>query len=119
MLPIDTASKLPNTASLALPEPSLNELQTIDLVRPPSPDGRQLVHLGCGVTNERLRRFCVKHGKVTMPMNVIVVEITICGSNAPICHGVGAKNKTLGDIVRKVEYVDANGELQSVNDPAH
>lgn len=118
-LPVDTASKLPNTAALPLPESSPNELQTIELVGPPSDDGKQLVRLGCGVTNERLRRFCVTHGKVTMPMNVIMVEITIGGSNAPICHGAGASNKTLSDLVRKIDYVDANGERQSVSDPAH
>lgn len=39
------------------------------------------------------------------------------GSNAPICHGAGIKSKSLSDLVRKIEYVDANGNTQSIDDP--
>ena len=42
---------------------------------------------------------------------------TIGGVNAPICHGAGAGKGTVSDYVRRIEYVDANGNLQSVSDP--
>lgn len=45
-------------------------------------------------------------------------RITLGGSNAPICHGGGIKHKTLSDLVREIEYVDANGVHRSVSDPA-
>ena len=58
-----------------------------------------------------------KHGrKYTIPLNVIMSEITFGGSNAPICHGAGLRNKTLSDLVYEIEFVNANGELQKVND---
>jgi hypothetical protein len=38
--------------------------------------------------------------------------------NGPICHGSGHGHKTTSDLVRKVEYVDANGVHQTVSDPA-
>ena len=44
---------------------------------------------------------------------------TYGGSNAPICHGAGAGHQTISDYVRRIEYVDANGNLQTVSDPAH
>ena len=44
---------------------------------------------------------------------------TYGGSNAPICHGAGARHQTISDYVRRIEYVDANGTLQSVSDPTH
>lgn len=45
--------------------------------------------------------------------------MTIGGTNGPICHGAGRKHPTLSDLVRKVEYVDCNGDLRVVEDPAH
>jgi hypothetical protein len=54
----------------------------------------------------------------TVPLNVIMVEITWGGSNAPICHGAGWKHRTLSDLVVAVEFVNARGELQVVDDPA-
>lgn len=46
-------------------------------------------------------------------------RVTIGGVNGPICHGAGARHKTISDYVRAVEYVDANGELQTITDPGH
>lgn len=46
-----------------------------------------------------------------------MVEVTFGGTNAPICHGAGLSSSTLSDLVVQVDYVDANGELQSVVDP--
>ena len=42
-----------------------------------------------------------------------MVEITAGGANAPICHGAGRQHQTLSDLVRKIEYVDADGDLRS------
>ena len=81
--------------------------------------GNTLVRVGAAVTNERLRRWCVKNKKVTLPINVIMVEITLGGSNAPICHGSGRRHQTLSDLVRAIEYVDANGVLRTVSKSEH
>lgn len=77
-----------------------------------------LVRVGVSCTNERLRRWCVETNKKwTYPLNVIMVEMTIGGTNAPICHGAGRAHSTLSDLVRRVEYVDCNGELHAIDDP--
>ena len=114
------ATQLPNTTSLPLPESAPTELESIELVRDGKPRvaGNALVRVGAGTTNERLRRWCVENGKYTLPLNVIMVEITLGGSNGPICHGAGRAHTTLSDLVRRVEYVDCHGELRSVDDPA-
>lgn len=46
-----------------------------------------------------------------------MIRITFGGANAPICHGAGITHKTLSDLVREIEYVDANGKVQKVSDP--
>ncbi|KAI5364226.1 putative L-gulonolactone/D-arabinono-1,4-lactone oxidase, FAD-binding domain, PCMH-type [Septoria linicola] len=116
-LHIRTATEIPNFAALHLPEGDPNELESIELLPGPArAGGKRLVRIGCATTNERLRRWCVTHDKVTLPFNIIMVEITSGGSNGPICHGAGIKHQTLSDLVRKIEYVDANGELQSISD---
>ncbi|KAH7157260.1 hypothetical protein B0J13DRAFT_435346, partial [Dactylonectria estremocensis] len=121
MLSIELATQLPNTTSLPLPEAKPTELEEITMVKGGKPRvaGNSLVRVGCAATNERLRRWCVDNNKVTIPLNVIMVEITLGGSNAPICHGAGRRNQTLSDLVRKIEYVDANGEVRSVDKPEH
>lgn len=120
LLSIKNATHLPNTTSLPLPESKPTELESIDVVSgTPRKAGNSLVRVGAAVTNERLRRWCVKHKKLTLPLNVIMVEITLGGSNAPICHGAGAKNQTLSDLVRAIEYVDANGVLRKVDKPEY
>ena len=48
----------------------------------------------------------------TLPMDIIAVMITYGGSNATITHGAGINNKNLNDIVLKLEFVNALGELQ-------
>ena len=120
MLQIATATKIPNIASLPLPETAPTELETIEIVDGATrAKGNSLVRIGCATTNERLRRWCVKHNRVTIPANVIMVEITLGGSNAPICHGAGRRNQTLSDLVRKIEYVDVHGNLKVVEKPEH
>ncbi|KAL9608906.1 MAG: hypothetical protein Q9167_006287 [Letrouitia subvulpina] len=120
LLDLKTATHLPNTTSLPLPESKPNALESIEVVPGTArAKGNTLVRVGAAVTNERLRRWCVKNKKVTLPINVIMVEITLGGSNAPICHGSGRRHQTLSDLVRAVEYVDANGHLQTVKKPEH
>jgi hypothetical protein len=43
------------------------------------------------------------------------VEITLGGSNAPICHGAGRAHTTLSDLVHTIEYVDVNGNMQTLS----
>ncbi|KAL7275820.1 hypothetical protein RUND412_001231 [Rhizina undulata] len=98
-----------------------NEFKRIELAPEdvPGSDGKKrLVRVGGAVTNEEFRQWSIANGW-TLPMNVIMVEITMGGSNGPICHGAGITHKTLSDLVRQIEYVDANGVFQAISDPAH
>ncbi|KAH0438406.1 oxidoreductase [Colletotrichum camelliae] len=123
LLGLKEATKLPNTTALPFwpfgqDEPT--ELEDIELISSqPNEKGNYLVKVGAACTNERLRQWCIENKRVTLPMNVIMVEITMGGSNAPICHGAGRRHKTLSDIVRRIDYVDANGEARSVAKPEH
>lgn len=104
----------------ALPETKPTELETIEIVQgTPGVAGNALVRIGASTTNERLRRWCVENDQYTYPLNVIMVEMTVGGTNGPICHGAGLKHPTLSDLVRKVEYVDCHGNLRTVEDPEH
>ena len=47
---------------------------------------KALVKVGSATTNEQLRSWCINHELVTLPLNVIMVEITVGGSNAPIWY---------------------------------
>ncbi len=88
------ASILPNFTSLptnifAPKAKDLNSIVVVDhsYVRgPPLKDGKKYVRCGTSTTNEQLRRWCIKTGKVTMPMNIVEVEITMGGSNATIWY---------------------------------
>lgn len=101
-----------------------NELQGIQVVGTVREGGvtKALCRIGAGTTNEQFRRWCLdpQGGDLqwTVPFNVIMVEITWGGSNAPICHGAGWRHTTLSDLVHEIEFVNARGELQTVNDPA-
>jgi D-arabinono-1,4-lactone oxidase len=99
-----------------------NRLQGIELVGRVREDGvrKALCRIGAATTNEQFRRWCLDEGggawEWTVPLNVVMVEITWGGSNAPICHGAGLRHKTLSDLVVEVEFVNARGELQTVSD---
>lgn len=117
-LPLDIVNQLPAK------EPGIdptNELQGIQIVGQTA-DGKALCKIGAATTNEQFRRWCLDPlgGNLnwTVPLNVIMVEITWGGSNAPICHGAGRQHQTLSDLVAEIEFVNANGQLQVVNDPA-
>lgn len=83
-----------------------------------------LCKIGASTTNEQFRRWCLRKGadqgnwNWSLPLNVIMVEITFGGSNAPICHGAGIKNQTLSDLVYEIEFVNPKGLIQRVSDPA-
>jgi hypothetical protein len=119
MLPPEVVETLPAH------EPPLdprNELQGIQLVGRVREDGvtKALCRIGAATTNEQFRQWCLDEGggawAWTVPLNVIMVEITWGGSNAPICHGAGLRHKTLSDLVAEVEFVNARGRLQTVSD---
>ena len=114
MLPLRFVEELPAFEAKLDPE---NELQGIQIV-----DAQKgLCRIGAATTNEMFREWCLGRGKDdwvwTLPFNVIMVEITYGGSNAPICHGGGWKTTTLSDLVASIEFVNARGELQTVDDP--
>jgi hypothetical protein len=117
MLRLKEATKIPNTVALPLPQDEPTELETIEFTKdPPLEGGKRLVRVGCATTNERLRRWCLEKKLVTLPFNVIMVETTVGGSTSALCHGSGRMHTTMGDLVRRVEYVDANGELRAINE---
>merc|ERR1712038_2068180 len=89
---------------------------------------KRLCKIGSGTTNEQFREWIIQNSLDrkndtwkpwwTLPLNVIMVEITFGGSNGPICHGAGKKTTTLSDLVTSIEFVNAKGELQTVNEPS-
>lgn len=116
-LDLHRASVLPNFESL-LPKlyPPGTGLSSIDFVGEPQSKQKRLVRVGTAVTNQMFRVWCnsqkVDKNLSTLPLNVIMVEITLGGSNAPICHGAGRNHPTLSDLVHAIEYVDADGNMQ-------
>jgi hypothetical protein len=120
LLPLRVVSELPAEEPPIDPH---NELQGIEVVGTIDESGvtKALCKIGAATTNEQFRRWCLDSGggnlKWTVPLNVIMVEITWGGSNAPICHGAGLRNRTLSDLVAAIEFVNARGQLQIVNDP--
>ncbi|MDQ4108343.1 MAG: FAD-binding protein [Actinomycetota bacterium] len=120
ILPVDQVETLPASHP---PMDPRNELQGIKLVGTVKEDGvtKALCRIGAATTKEQFREWCLDGDggawKWTVPLNVIMVEITWGGSNAQICHGAGSRHKTLGDLVAEVEFVNARGRLQKVSDP--
>jgi hypothetical protein len=125
LLPIKQVEAIP-TFQLAIDHE--NEFQFIELLdKTIEEDGvvKRLCKIGAGTTNEQFRSWIVDESREngtwndwwTLPFNVIMVEITFGGSNGPICHGAGIKSTTLSDLVASIEFVNANGELQIIDDP--
>lgn len=120
MLPLDIAEDLP--AQHPDIDPS-SDLQGVRLVGTVEENGvsKALCRIGASTSNEQFRRWCLDeqggNWQWTLPLNVIMVEITYGGSNAPICHGGGWRNETLSDLVTTIEFVNTNGEVQIVDDP--
>lgn len=116
---LHTVTTLPDPMSIIPGEynsATVPELKTIDLKEETVPGKKRLCRIGVAVTNEEFRRWSVAGKAWTFPADVILVEVTIGGVNGPICHGAGISHKTLSDYVRRVEYVDCNGELRMVDD---
>ncbi|KAI0175796.1 hypothetical protein GGR52DRAFT_589566 [Hypoxylon sp. FL1284] len=114
------ATKLPNFESLPGSQFFVRgtELNSIDFVGEPRKGQKRLVQVGTAVTNEMFRKWCNEQEldrASTLPLNVIMVEITLGGSNAPICHGAGRRHPTLSDLVHTIEYVDVNGNMQTIS----
>ncbi|KAJ7467680.1 hypothetical protein FB451DRAFT_395584 [Mycena latifolia] len=110
---------LPDPLSLipgAYPGTGVPDLKTIELMEQTSPTKR-LCRIGAAVTNEDFRRWAIEHNAWALPVSVIMVEVTVGGVNAPICHGAGRRHPTVSDHVRRVEYVDCKGVVQIVEDP--
>ncbi|KAH6666590.1 hypothetical protein B0J14DRAFT_603935 [Halenospora varia] len=100
-----------------------NELKVIQLAAPEGVTARAgesekaLCRVGVSVTNEQFRRWAVANDKWSLPVDVILVEVTFGGVNGPICHGAGHAHKTVNDHIRAIEYIDANGVHQTISDP--
>jgi hypothetical protein len=85
-----------------------NELQFIQLID----KEEHVVRVGGSTTNEQFRQWAEHYKFMTLPLNVIMVEITLAGSNAPMCHGAGHLHKTLSDLVVAMEVVVADGSIK-------
>ena len=76
------------------------------------------VRVGAATTNLQMLEWSSKtyHDghRWTLPMDIIALMISYGGSNATITHGAGINNKNLNDIVIKLEFVNALGELQVI-----
>jgi len=91
------------------------ELKKIEMKEATS-KGKRLCRVGAAVTAEEFRRWAVANNAWCLPVDVILVEVTFGGVNAPICHGAGRRHKAIPDYVRCVEYVDCRGKLCMVDD---
>ena len=121
MLPQDVVEDLPASEPPIDPRDQLQGIEVIGTFHEAGAT-KALCRIGAATTNEQFRRWCLDErggaSAWTIPLNVIMVEITWGGSNAPICHGAGLRHKTLSDLVSEVEFVNARGHLQRVSDPA-
>ncbi|CAE6418865.1 unnamed protein product [Rhizoctonia solani] len=123
LLPLEYLVDLPAA------EPTMAYVQNViksDLVGievPPTPPGTLRANkmtyctVKAGTTNEMFREWCLDNRLWTLPLNVIMVEITMGGSNGSICHGAGFDTKTLSDLVAEFHYIDPNGNKKSISDP--
>ncbi|KAF2445635.1 hypothetical protein P171DRAFT_443269 [Karstenula rhodostoma CBS 690.94] len=113
------ANTLPDPTSLIPGEydsSTVPELKSIDLKEETVQGKKRLCRVGVAVTNEDFRRWAIAEKALSLPADVILVEVTIGGVNGPMCHGAGITHKTLSDYVRRLEYVDCHGRLQIVDD---
>ncbi|KAJ3559693.1 hypothetical protein NM688_g180 [Phlebia brevispora] len=119
-LPYDTLVKIPYHS----PDPSwrseLTGRNTIHLVNSVAgqapPAGHAFCKVMAGVTNDQFREWSFENKTVCIPFNVIMVEITLGGSNAPVCHGAGFSSSTLSDLVKEITYVDAMVDMMGVTE---
>jgi hypothetical protein len=88
-------------------------LKSVELVSGAAP-GKQLVKAGAAVTSEDFRRWQLDN-KWVLPVDTLLVEVTMGGIASGICHGAGIKHNAIPDYVRSIEYVDCKGKLQVVD----
>lgn len=78
---------------------------------------------GAATTMEQIRVWSTDDGpggggsKWSLPINVVMVEISLAGAVLAMCHGAGHQHQTLADLVQAVEYVDHHGDIQKVENP--
>jgi hypothetical protein len=117
LLPLDQVTKLPDPTTVqggGYSGQNANELKTIEL-QETTPSGR-LCRIGAAVTNDEFRRWQLENNWAA-PVDTLLVEVTMAGITQGICHGGGIGHETIPDHVKRVEYVDPNGNLQIVDDP--
>lgn len=114
MIPASKATgKSFNAVTPVVPTP--DDLEGITWIGEEAP-GVGLVRFGASTSNGQFLEWALRNGW-TLPMSVDLVEITFGGQTAPMTHGTGLDHPTMSDLVSEVEFINANGELQTVNDP--
>jgi len=122
MIPIELATNTRRLFPHPPVDPIPNGLSYVKALGTKNAEGKNLIEIGAATTNDQFRQWCLTDGegqgnwKYTLPLNVIMVEITFGGSNAPICHGAGIDKETLSDLVHSIEFINPNGDLQVVSD---
>ena len=129
MIPPNEVERLPSNLHPIDPDNELQGVELLDEYVEENGIKKRLCKIGAATTNEQFRQWIVDnslHKRTkkwspwwTLPFNVVMVEITLGGSNAPVCHGSGISTTTLSDLVVSIEFVNAKGELQVVDDPHH
>lgn len=76
--------------------------------------GTTLVRVGAGVSSEQLRVWCVENN-LQIPSNTIIVELSFCGALSTASHGSGIGTQTLCDYVHAIEFVNCQGNIQTVS----
>lgn len=122
LLPLQIVASLPSIEGQFAPGAGL--LQKIQLLpETETPDHASIcVKIGTATTSEQFREWVLNPSggasKWTLPLSVIIVETTFGGTISAMCHGAGINHPSLSDLVTEVEYVNANGEVRTVTDPA-
>lgn len=73
-----------------------------------------LVKLGAAATSEDFRQWCLSKDGNALP---VLVEITNVGWTQPMCHGAGSQHPMVSDMVTAIEFINAKGEVQVIDDP--
>ena len=77
------------------------------------------IKIGGATLNQHLFEWVMKNPDWTLPVNTIMLLMTMGGTTSTISHGGGIQHKSLSDQIIGLEYVDASGEIQVVDDPEH
>ena len=91
-----------------------SELQNIELVCEMGEYAH--VKIGPSTLNFQVLKWCVQNG-YTIPLNVLMILNSVGGTTSMCCHGAGLQTKTMSDLVVEIEYINAGGNIQVVNDP--